>query len=151
MQARNRTCNKNGKRLIPLVVRDVGPTEVHEALTKLNWIFFREQDDFSISLKKLETGIKTDLSWVEIHRRLQVRALEWEKARDNSLLLCGRDLQQAEEQLATAGQKNPQPTDLQRQYVLVSRRGTYKKHHTYGGCFCNGWLGLSFSVCTKPA
>lgn len=113
---------KNGKRLIPIVVRDVNPESVHGALTKLNWIFFREKDDFSISMEKLETGINNDLAWVETHRRLQVRALEWEKRKDRSLLLRGKDLREAEEQLAIAGEKDPLPTDLQRQYVLESRR-----------------------------
>lgn len=114
---------KNGKRLIPLVVRDINANDVHPALTKLNWIFFRERDDFALSLKNLEAGIKTDLVWVEAHRRLQVRAVEWEKRKDRSLLLRGKDLREAEEQLATSGQKDPQPTDLQRQYVLEGRRG----------------------------
>ncbi len=114
---------KNGKRIIPLVVRDVNPSDVHPALARLNWIFFREQDDFDRSLKKLEAGIETDLAWVEAHRRLQVRALEWDKRMDRSLLLRGKDLHEAEEQSAIAGQKDPQPTDLQRRYILASRRG----------------------------
>lgn len=113
---------KNGKRIIPLVVRDVNPNDVDAALARLNWIFFREQDDFNNSLKKLEVGIETDLAWVETQRRLQVRALEWEKRKDKSLLLRGKDLHEAEEQFAIAGQKDPQPTDLQRRYILESRR-----------------------------
>ena len=117
---------RNGKRLIPLVVHDVNADDVHVALSKLNWIYFREQDDFAASLKKLETGIKTDLAWVESHRRLQVRAIEWEKRKDRSLLLRGKDLRGAEERLATVGQKDPLPTDLQRQYVLESRRAESK-------------------------
>lgn len=121
---------KNGKRLIPLVVRDVKPDEVHESLQKLNWIFFRENDEFSTSLKKLEAGIKTDLAWVESHRRLQIRALEWEERRDRSLLLRGKDLGAAEIQLASSGQKDPQPTDLQRQYILESRRRESQTRNT---------------------
>jgi WD40 repeat protein len=112
---------KNGKRLVPLVAREVNSQDVHANLRKLNWIYFREQDDFEVSRKKLETGITTDLQWVESHRRLQVRAIEWERRKDRSLLLRGKDLREAEEQLASAGQKDPQPTDLQRQYVLESR------------------------------
>jgi hypothetical protein len=114
---------QNGKRLIPLVIRDVDPSQVHPDLTKLNWIFFREQDDFVTSLKKLEAGIKTDLAWVEFHTRLQVRALEWQKLNDRSLLLRGKDLRDAEEQLSVAEKKDPQPTDFQRQFVLKSRKG----------------------------
>jgi WD40 repeat protein len=113
---------KNGKRMVPIVVREVSPGEVQTVLTKLNWIFFREQDDFNTSMQKLEEGLKTDLAWVEMHRRLQVRALEWEKRKDVSLLLRGKDLLEAEQQLATNTSKDPTPTDLQRGYVLESRQ-----------------------------
>src|SRR5687768_8036885 len=37
---------KNGKRLIPLVAREVNAQDVHDTLRKLNWIYFRDQDDF---------------------------------------------------------------------------------------------------------
>jgi WD40 repeat protein len=113
---------QNAKRLIPIVIRDVDAGLVHPALAKVNWIYCREQDDFDRALEKTLSAIRTDLAWVEFHRRLQVRALEWEKRADPSLLLRGRDLREAEERLALVGQKDPQPTDLQRQYALTSRR-----------------------------
>ncbi len=37
---------KNCKRIIPLVVRDVKEGETPKQLGHLNWIFFRESDDF---------------------------------------------------------------------------------------------------------
>jgi WD40 repeat protein len=113
---------KNGKRILPVVVRDVSPSDVNSVLARLNWVFFREQDDFSSALTKLEASIKTDLVWVEAHRRLQVKALEWEKRQDASLLVRGKDLQDAEHQLALNSSKEPAPTDLQREYVLKSRQ-----------------------------
>jgi WD40 repeat protein len=113
---------ENGKRLIPIVARDVDPSNVHPALAKVNWIYCREQDSFDQAIEKTLTAIRTDLAWVEVHRRLQVRALEWNRRKDGSLLLRGKDLKTAEEQLAGAGRKDPLPTDLQRQYLLESRR-----------------------------
>ncbi len=113
----------NGKRLIPIVLREVNPKEVHPALAKVNWIYFREQDHFESAIDKTLSAIRTDLAWVETHRRLQVRAIEWNKRKDGSLLLRGKDLREAEEILASVGQKDPQPTDLQRLYLLASRRG----------------------------
>ncbi|GEM_PF-6058928 len=113
---------KNGKRLIPIVARDVNPNDVHPALAKVNWIYCREDDDFDGAVDKILSAIRMDLSWVEAHKRLQVRALEWGKRKERSLLLHGNDLREAEEMLSTAGQKDPQPTDLQRRYVLESRR-----------------------------
>ena len=47
---------KNGKRLIPLVVRDIKEDEAPKQLGHLNWIFFRESDDFDASIKKLLEG-----------------------------------------------------------------------------------------------
>lgn len=121
---------QNAKRLIPIVVRDVNPKEVNPALAKVNWIYCREQDDFNEAIHKILSAIRTDLAWVEAHRRLQVRALEWEKSKEASVLLRGRDLSTAEEQLATAGQRDPQPTDLQRQYILESRRRESRSRNT---------------------
>lgn len=69
---------KNGKRLIPLIVRDVKSEELPQALSHLNWIFFRKKDNFEESFQKLLFGINTDFEWVDVHSRLLVRALEWQ-------------------------------------------------------------------------
>ena len=42
--------------------------------------------------------------------------------KDNSFLLRGKDLRDAEVQLATNTSKNPYPTDLHREYILKSRQ-----------------------------
>ena len=116
---------KNNKRLIPLMIRDVKEDEVPAAFSHLNWIFFREQDDFDASFKKLLQGINTDFEWVEAHKRLLIRALEWKnKNKDKSFLLRGQDLQEAESQLALNSSKDPYPTDLHREYILKSRQAT---------------------------
>ena len=79
---------RNGKRLIPIVVRDSKAAESPPELQPLNWIFFRSEDDFDGSLGKLTTAINTDYEWVQTHRQLQVKALEWERNHlENSFLL----------------------------------------------------------------
>lgn len=114
---------KNGKRLIPLVVRDADREDTSPALRHLNYIFFRENDDFRGALNKLLTAIHTDYEWVKEHRWLQVRALDWQREnKDSGSLLRGKDLQDAEFQLATNTSKEPHPTDLQREYVFESRK-----------------------------
>ena len=91
----------------------------------LNWIFLRETDDFQAAFGELITAVKTDFAWVEFHRRLQVKALEWQRAdHENSLLLRGRDLQTAEAELSINSSKEPSPTDLQRDYLLKSRQAS---------------------------
>lgn len=93
---------KNSKRIIPLIVRDTKGDESPKQLSHLNWIFFREHDDFNTALQKLLTGIHTDYDWAQNHRRLQVKTLEWERNnKDNGFLLRGKDLLDAEYQLVT--------------------------------------------------
>jgi len=79
------------KRLVPVVYRDVPANRVPEVLTKLNWIFFRQQDDFNPSFQTLLKALDTNLDWVHGHTRLLVRAGEWDREkRDSSELLPGR-------------------------------------------------------------
>jgi len=114
---------KNGKRIIPLMVRDIKGEETPKQLNHLNWIFFREQDDFDASIQKLLNGIHTDYDWVATHRRLQVRALEWQRAyKEKSLLLRGKDLRTADVQLKTNSTKEPHSTELQQEYLKKSHR-----------------------------
>lgn len=113
----------NGKRIIPIVVRDVDPESVPPTISHLNWIFFsRLQDVFEESFGKILTAIRTDYDWAQSHKRLQMRALEWERGQhENSFLLRGKDLQDAEAQLAVNGAKDPKATDLQTVFVTTSR------------------------------
>jgi WD40 repeat protein len=113
---------QNNKRIIPIVLRDVNPKDAPENISKLNWTFMRETDNFEEGLAKVKTAIELDLDWLEEHRRLQVRALEWHRRKDPSLLLHGRDLRNARHMVATATSKDPFPTDLQKTYLQHSLR-----------------------------
>jgi WD40 repeat protein len=125
---------KNGKRLIPVVVREVNAEKVPTVLSHLNWIFFRESDDFNTVFNKLITAIKTDYDWVRVHRELQIKALEWDRSKqDKSFLLRGTELHLAEFQLKTNASKEPKPTDLQKEYIAKSRRSADKQRNTAMG------------------
>src|SRR5215213_7520244 len=113
---------QNNKRIIPVVVRDVNPKDTLENIRKLNWTFLRETDNFEEGLAKIKTAIELDLDWLEEHRRLQVRSLEWHRKKDTSLLLRGRDLRNARRMLTTSTAKDPIPTDLQKIFIDYSRR-----------------------------
>ena len=113
---------QNNKRIIPIVLRDVHPKDAPETISKLNWTFLRETDSFEEGLAKVKTAIELDLDWLEEHRRLQVRALEWHRKKDPSLLLRGRDLRNARHMTDTATSKDPTPTDLQKTYIQHSLR-----------------------------
>lgn len=114
--------HKNAKRIIPIVVRDVDPKSTRDVIRNLNWIFMRENEDFAAGLEKVKVAINLDLDWLQEHRRLQVRALEWDRKKDPSLLLRGGDLRNTSRMIFTKEGKDPAPSELQRQYVQFSRR-----------------------------
>jgi len=135
---------RNGKRLIPLVVRDIEADESPSELGHLNWIFVRETDDFDIAFDKLITAIRTDYAWVQTHRQIQVKALEWERNNwENSFLLRGKELENAETQLVINSSKEPRPTDLQREYVLKSRQVTNRQRRITTGVAIAGVIALA--------
>ena len=119
---------KNNKRIIPIVINDVESSEVHPVLATINWIFSRNEDEFQQATESLIIAIQTDFEWVKAHTRLQVRALEWERANhDKSFLLHGTDLRQAEDWIAVAEEKAPEPTLLQTRYLQSSRQEADKR------------------------
>src|SRR5690349_2513858 len=111
---------QNNKRIIPIVLRDVPAKDAPENIRKLNWTFIREGDNFEEGVAKVKTAIELDLDWLEEHRRLQVRSLEWHRKKDPSLLLRGRDLRNARHMVKTATAKDPIPTDLQQTFIQYS-------------------------------
>jgi WD40 repeat protein len=120
----------NHKRLVPILRREVDARAVPQPVGSHNWIMLRETDDFEASLETIVTAITTDLEWVRAHTRLLTRALEWEqRGREKSLLLRGAELREAERQVAE-GNKEPQPTPLQRQYVHTCRRAATRTQQT---------------------
>ena len=111
------------KRLIPLVCREVPPSQVPASLAAINWIFFRPGDDYDAAVATLEHAINTDLNYVKASTRLLVRAKEWEGKRQNaSYLLRGSDLVDAEGWLAQSGGHELAPSQIQTQYIVTSRR-----------------------------
>jgi WD40 repeat protein len=118
---------KNHKRIVPVLVRDVDPKNVVPTIRDLNWIYLREQDDFKTGLEKVTVAITINIEWVQEHRRLQVRALEWDRKKDPSLLLRGGDLRSARQMIASAEKNDPKPTDLQKMFIEYSQRDENRK------------------------
>ncbi|NOH02768.1 MAG: TIR domain-containing protein [Chloroflexi bacterium] len=113
---------KNDKRFIPILIRDTDIQDVPPAITKYNWIFCREKDDFDSAIAATIKVILTDYEWLKYHTQLQLKALQWESRKDNSRLLRGKELKEAEQKFASIGTvKDPRPTHLQLQYISASR------------------------------
>ncbi|MFN8371620.1 MAG: toll/interleukin-1 receptor domain-containing protein, partial [Anaerolineae bacterium] len=93
------------------------------ALARHNWLFFKDDVEFTTNYAQLLKAIDTDLEYVRDHTRLTLRAREWEiKTRNNSFLLRGDDLLNAEAWLTHAVGKEPAPTPLHAEYIAESRQ-----------------------------
>ena len=122
------------KRIIPVVHREPEPGSVPEAAAALNWVSLRDSDDFAAGIETLVGALETDLEHVRMHTRLGVAAGRWEASgRDRSQLLRGAELSGAEAWLVGAGDKQPQPGQLQREYLLASRQATTRRQRAIIG------------------
>src|SRR5437016_3655160 len=132
----------NNKRLVPIVYRDVTAERVPKSLGELNWLFFRDSDDFEEATDTLIRALDTDLKWVHAHTRLLTRAIEWDaNGRNNSFVLRGEDLRAAEQWLAQAGtQKERQPTALQTEYIIASRKASARRQRITLGAVTFGLI-----------
>src|SRR6266513_3150314 len=120
----------NNKRMVQIVAQDVNADTVPEALAKLEWIFYcRAGDDFEKATDKLISALDTDLAWVHAHTDLLTQAIKWKaNSKSRSLVLRGEALKVAEQWLAQAGaQKERQPTALQTEYIIASRKAAAQR------------------------
>jgi WD40 repeat protein/type II secretory pathway component PulM len=112
----------NAKRMIPILHREVPDSAIPGALAGIHWIFFRGTDDFETAFASLIEALDTDLGWKREHTRLLVRAKEWERSKkEDSFLLRGKDLREAEQWLTKSVEKQS-ATSLHSRYILSSRQ-----------------------------
>ena len=98
---------------------------MHPEITKINWIFCREQvDAFDTALAQLTTLLRQHESYVRRHTTILTQALEWQQHNcDVELLLTGDDRQQATQWLQEEFQDQQAPcypTVLHSQFITES-------------------------------
>ena len=125
-----RVASENNKKIIPILHRE--PTKnntLQDDISRTNWVYMRENDDYDAALPILMEAINTDLEWVREHTRILERAIEWnQEGQDKSFLLRGSDLDGAETWQAQATEKKePQPTHLQAVYIQDSREDAKRR------------------------
>ncbi len=121
------------KKLIPILYREpTKSSKMHEKIASTNWVYMREADNFDETLPKLIQSVNTDLSWVRQHTRLLEQAMEWEeKKRNNSFLLNGTELEEAERWVTEAsGHANRQIVPIQAEYISTSRKFGDRRQRT---------------------
>ncbi len=120
---------KRHKRIIPLL--HVEPNDcwdkMHPTISKINWVYFREeQDDFEAAFSGLIGLMRSSSDYVEQHTQFLVKALEWERHQEqNSYLLIGEDRQQAEAWLKIRFKDEQPPcipTDLHCEFISESTK-----------------------------
>ncbi len=129
----------SGKRMIPVVCRDIKGIEVHPELAKLNYIFLRTGEERCTELPKLFQALDADLAHVRAHTKFLIRAREWEaRGRKPAYLLRGGLLQEADSWLSRVGAKEPPPTELHSDHILASRAAAKKRQRTTMGVIIGG-------------
>lgn len=123
---------KLNKRIITVLYQPIDPATLPPGLASVQWIDFHQTaKDFDTMLSVLLRTLETDPEHLRQHTQLLVRALEWDnKHREESLLLRGRVLREAQEWLLSAGNKSPQPNPLQQEFVTASNAAELQRQRS---------------------
>jgi hypothetical protein len=112
------------KRFAPVVWRQVDAQSVPDALSRLNYIYFDEPDQFESSIARLAEALETDIEWVRKHTEFGEAARRWSQAGEpgpRGLLLRSPSLEEAERWIASRPRGAPEPTETTRIFVARSR------------------------------
>jgi WD40 repeat protein len=120
---------QHGKRLA-VIVREAVPEPLWKErvpwLDTPQWLFFETDDHFQRSVDGLLEALDTDHDHVAAHTRLYLRAREWEARIDDSSLLRGADLRDAETWLEAGAGRQPPPTPLHNRFIRESRQAAIR-------------------------
>lgn len=142
------------KRIIPIL--HIEPTDswqkLHPELAKLNWIYFRQHEDFNIALDKwqwidnydksligLLKVVNSHVEYLRMHTLILHNALKWNNFHRNvNYLLVGKDRQDAEKWLltkdfvdeTTKGKVQPPalPSRIHAEYIVESKKNANNLH-----------------------
>ncbi len=108
-----------GKRIIPVVWREVAEADTPVRLRRLNYVFFSGEDrSFGRGLSELAKALKTDLDWIRAHTAYSEQAVRWKsKGQPESLLLRGDAIIEAKAWMGRRPNNAPEPTLVQREFI----------------------------------
>src|SRR6202034_3547341 len=113
------------KRLVPIVYRRVGESDVPQALRELNWIFFDDSQGFDERVVQLVKALETDIQWIRRHTQFTEFAQRWHAAGRHGpggLMLRPPLLSEAEALLIASRPSGAPDPALLREFVAVSRQ-----------------------------
>ncbi|MDX2308596.1 MAG: TIR domain-containing protein [Hyphomicrobium sp.] len=118
------------KRLAPIVLERVEDDRIPPEISKIQYLFFDSGSDFEAKADDLAAALQSDIGWVKEHTRLGERARLWNEGRkSSSLQLRGEELLGAEAWIASRPRSAPDPTDLHKQFIKDSRKGTTRRRN----------------------
>jgi WD40 repeat protein len=120
------------KRIIPIVYEKFEPKPPPEGIGHINWVYFTphagQENTFEVSFPKVVQALEADYEHSREHTRILLRAIDWDKGqKNNSYLLKGAEIEKAERWQMNAASKDPTPTALQTEYVIISRKQQRKQ------------------------
>lgn len=136
------------KRIAPVVISEVEPSDIPPALTKYNYIFCTGRRDYDKALASLVAALNTDIDWIREHTRLGALASRWETGgKPSELLLRGGELKKAEAWLAARPATAPQATSLHHGWIAQSRRGeTARQRFWLTGAACVAAMAIALAA-----
>jgi formylglycine-generating enzyme required for sulfatase activity len=112
---------ESSKRLLPVIFKSVPDRDIPEKLRRLQFVPFDGGAGFARPLSQLAGALRVDLDWIREHTRLGEMARRWDaRARPESLLLRGDDVDAAKDWVAAAKPGPPEITDTQRAFIKAS-------------------------------
>ena len=127
------------KRFAPVVWRRVDDKLVPDALAKLNFIFFDDEEQFEQRADQLADALRTDIAWIRQHTDFGEQARRWAQAKGASgLLLRSPVLEQAERWIASRPPGAPAPTEETQAFIRQSRQGATRRRNVLTGSLAAG-------------
>ena len=113
------------KRIIPILVREMGSMQVPSVLQDLQYIDLTDnikEEDYRLDESQLLKTLLQDAAYYKEHKILLTKALKWQRQQHNpSILLRGYNLRSAETWLRLAQRRRQHPpTGLQEAFIAAS-------------------------------
>lgn len=122
------------KKIIPIVLEkfDDYIDKLPDTVKGINWIYFTPHaghaNNYDEAFPKIIQVLDQDLEHAREHKRIALRALEWDSSQRNpSYLLKGKEIREAEIWVENSVDKIPQVTETHLQYITASRRAAIRQ------------------------
>lgn len=112
----------HGKHIVPILYRPIEDHQAPEEIGKRHWVDAQPAREFLEVGKHILEALSLDLAWVDFHTRLTIRVAEWKtRGFSKDLLLRGRELCAALQQLSSQSDREPGLRKIHHDFINTSR------------------------------